>query len=108
MDIKQQFGETIRALRKQKNLTQEDLGERTGLHITYIGSVERGERNISLDNINKICQALDISMADVFSIMEQPPTLKEDFLSYMVQIPPSDQDFFRTIVNLLLEWKEKT
>jgi len=57
------FGCNVRKYRERKGISQERLAELCGLHRTYIGSTERGERNISLININKIAKALgtDIS-----------------------------------------------
>lgn len=52
------FGKRVRELRLAKGWTQEELAERTGLHPTYIGGVERGERNLGLDNLLKIARAL--------------------------------------------------
>lgn len=52
------FGGKVRELRLAKGWTQEELAERTGLHPTYIGGVERGERNLGLDNLLKIARAL--------------------------------------------------
>lgn len=59
------FGLRVRQLRKERNLSQEDLAERSGLHRTYIGGIERGERNVALVNIFKIAKALDLSLADL-------------------------------------------
>ncbi len=53
----------MRALWDERGLSQEALADLAGVHRTYIGSVERGERNIALDNINAIAQALDVSPA---------------------------------------------
>jgi len=59
-DIKQRIGKNIRRTRLAKSLTQEELAELAGLHFTYIGSVERGERNISVVNLEKIAKALAV------------------------------------------------
>ena len=53
------LGERIRAQRARLQVTQEALAERCGLHVTYVASVERGERNVSLINILKLAQALE-------------------------------------------------
>ena len=60
-----QFGETVREMRLALDLSQEMLAELTGLHRTYIGSVERGERNINLQNIVSIAHALQVSPAEL-------------------------------------------
>jgi transcriptional regulator with XRE-family HTH domain len=57
-DPKKSFGQKMRKLRKIKGLSQEKLAEMSGLDRTYIGSVERGERNISLLNIFRIAESL--------------------------------------------------
>lgn len=59
-DIRQLFGEKIRILRVERGLSQEELAFRCGLHRTYISDIERGTRNVSLDNINKLSKALDV------------------------------------------------
>jgi transcriptional regulator with XRE-family HTH domain len=60
------FGRKVRLERLKKNLSQEDLGARAGLHRTYIGMVERAEKNVTLRNIEKICRALDLRIRDFF------------------------------------------
>ena len=66
-DILQRFGNRVRALRLKRGLSQEKLAELAGLHRTYIGSIERGEQNISLRNIEKLAQALNVSAASLLS-----------------------------------------
>jgi transcriptional regulator with XRE-family HTH domain len=60
--ILKRFSDKIRRLRKSRGWTQEELAVRTGLHRTYIGSIERGERNVSLINVEKIADALGVSV----------------------------------------------
>lgn len=57
------FGDKLRQVRKEKGVSQEKLAALAGLHRTYVSSVERGERNISLLNIEKLSLALGVSMA---------------------------------------------
>jgi transcriptional regulator with XRE-family HTH domain len=55
---RERFGKRVRQLRLASHLTQEGLAERAGLHPTYIGGIERGERNVGFDNLLKIARAL--------------------------------------------------
>lgn len=65
--IKKAFGDQLRLLRKAKGFSQESLALACDLDRTYIGGVERGERNISLVNIHKIAKALRIPARELFS-----------------------------------------
>ena len=58
-------GETVRRLREREGISQEELADRCGLHRTYVGSVERGERNVSLANIVRLAKALNVSPASL-------------------------------------------
>lgn len=66
-DIRKRFGAMIRKQRLKIGLSQEELADRAGLHRTYVGGVERGERNISLVNILKLARAMDVKLADLMS-----------------------------------------
>ena len=66
--LQKHFGEKVRELRKQKELSQESLALICGLDRTYIGGVERGERNISLLNIYKIAAALGVPAKELFNV----------------------------------------
>lgn len=61
----QNLGYRLRDLRQAKKLTQAELGEKCGLHRTFIGSVERGERNISILNLRLIARILRVSPAEL-------------------------------------------
>jgi transcriptional regulator with XRE-family HTH domain len=63
-------GNRIREIRKQKGLTQEQLAEKTGLQNSYVGGIERGERNISLLTLEKLLIGLEITAFELFKIME--------------------------------------
>lgn len=66
MKYRKIIGKNISKYRKLKGLTQEKLAEHCGLHRTYIGAVERGERNISIDNIERIANALEVEIIQLF------------------------------------------
>lgn len=57
----------VKALRKKKGLSQEELGNSCGLHRTYIGSVERGERNVTLSTLEVLSEALEVTVIDLLS-----------------------------------------
>ena len=63
------FAINLRKARLAKGLSQEDVGELTGLHRTYVGSVERGERNVSIDNMERLATALGRTIA---SLLKEP------------------------------------
>jgi transcriptional regulator with XRE-family HTH domain len=58
-------GNNIKKYRKRLNISQEELAERAGLHRTYIGGVERGERNITLDSLQVIAAALNVAPVEL-------------------------------------------
>ena len=60
------FGKRIRELRKGRELSQKQLSELTGFHHNYVGMVERGERNPSLENIVVFANAFDMSLSELF------------------------------------------
>ena len=64
-DVCVRFGEKLRDIRLDLGYSQEELSFKAGLHRTYISSVERGKRNISLTNIKKIADALGLKMKDL-------------------------------------------
>lgn len=68
-DIKTFFGNRVRDERQRKGLSQEELAVRAGVHRTYVGMIERAEKNITLVNIEKIASALDL---EIYELFQQP------------------------------------
>lgn len=64
--IRKKFGSRVERLRRQQKITQEELGLRAGFDRSYVGGLERGERNPSLKNIYKISKALKVSLSKLF------------------------------------------
>lgn len=65
-DLLIRFGKTVRKLRMQQNISQEAFADRCDLHRTYISDIERGQRNLSLENIEKIASALGTTVSQLF------------------------------------------
>lgn len=63
---RKQFGKKLLELRKKAGLSQEELGFRAGIHRTYVGAIERGEQNVSVDNIHKLAKALKVPASELF------------------------------------------
>jgi len=66
-DFLKLVGNTIRTIRKQRGLTQEELAEKADLQYSYIGGIERGERNISLLTLEKVVTSLNVSPSEIFN-----------------------------------------
>ena len=72
----QHFGDKIRLLRTQHKLSQEQLSDKTGFHRTYIGMIERGERNISLTNIAVFAKAFNLTIDELLKFNNAKELLK--------------------------------
>ena len=62
------FAGNLRARRKALGISQEELADLAGLHRTYVGSVERGERNVSIDNIERLADALHLDVVELLAL----------------------------------------
>ena len=69
--LAREFGELVRHLRQEKGYSQEEFSFRVGLHQTYISSVERGERNVTIQTADRIAKALGTTLADLFGRLDQ-------------------------------------
>ena len=70
-EIRERFGFAVKARREALGLTQEDLAEKARIHRTYLSDVERGTRNLSLVNIERLAAALDLSLSDLFRHVDE-------------------------------------
>lgn len=67
LDIRIRFGRAIRRIREEQEINQEEAAERCGLHRTYYSGIERGVRNVSLLNIERVAKGLKTPLPDLFS-----------------------------------------
>ena len=65
-DIKKEFGKHLRKIRLEQGLTKEQLADKAGMHFTYVGQIERGIRNPSLVNLQKLAKALNVDSTELF------------------------------------------
>jgi transcriptional regulator with XRE-family HTH domain len=72
-ELAKKFGELVRRLRVEKSYSQEELSFRVGLHQTYVSSVERGERNVTIGTADRIARALGTTLANLFRELERGP-----------------------------------
>ena len=93
-DLKVLFGTTIKSKRSELGISQEELADRAGLHRTYVSDVERGTRNVSLISIEKLAQALGLS---VWRLFEQAAngTQREQLEILLVEDEPNDIELTR-------------
>jgi len=104
-EIHKKLGRRIRELRKIKGWSQEKLASKAGLHFTYIGAIERGERNITLENIEKLAAALDVRIDDLlkFSGNSGKETGLEDVVVFLKNKRPKDIDRIRKVIKAMFE-----
>lgn len=100
-------GHRIRNYRIQQKLSQEELAEKCGLHPTYIGQIERGEKNATLESISKITSGLSISLSTLFENLDNNEKEKRNYpaMAYaLVQsVPESIQEKLIVILNTIIE-----
>lgn len=103
------IGERIRRLRKEMDLSQEQLAERSGLHTNYVGQVERGEKNLTLETLEKVVGGLDISLEELFRYigpMEQKDALSQ-IVELLVERHTEDQKMALSVLKSVMEWEDK-
>ncbi len=108
MSICNEVGSKIRRLRKMKGLTQAQLGEEADLHHTYIGAIERGEKNVSVKILEKLARALNVEIKVFFDFSENNSYeyVKEELAYYLYDKESRDVQFVRELLNLLFQWRD--
>ncbi|MEC0168272.1 helix-turn-helix domain-containing protein [Paenibacillus graminis] len=105
-EILKLVGARIRILRKEKGLSQESLGEKGGFHFSYIGQIERGEKNVSLLNLSKIAETLGVNLIQLFAYVDEEIefTEHENNIQEIVEmLRESNSDKVRLAKNVLRE-----
>jgi transcriptional regulator with XRE-family HTH domain len=101
-DVKKLIGDRIRQLRKQRGLSQEELGDKSDLHYTHIGSIERGEKNWSIETLVKVAKGLNVSINDLFdfpSTQANLKTLKKSLIAEINESSPEAIKIFSDMVS---------
>ena len=107
-EVLKQVGARIRALRKEKGLSQEALGEKGGFHFSYIGQIERGEKNVALLNLAKIADALEVNLMQLFAYVEEDVRLTEsendlrDIVSMLRTSSPQQTRMIKNVIQQII------
>ncbi|MBE7122997.1 XRE family transcriptional regulator [Bacillus cereus] len=112
------IGSQIRILRKSKKLSQEELAFKAGFHPTYIGQVERGEKNLTVSSLNLITKALEITLEEFFSFVEPSkdknsinlknakPLPYQNTINLLQELSLDEQEKIFEIIENLVKWKK--
>ena len=108
-ELSKSIGGKIRQHRKQLGLTQEVLAEESGLHHTYIGQLERGEKNATMDSLQKVVTALGIGYNDLFESLlsnNRDPGIADDCYRLISTLSPAEQKVILDIIGKTIEYKK--
>jgi transcriptional regulator with XRE-family HTH domain len=104
-DVKRLVGDRIRQLRKERGLSQEQLAAESDLHCTHIGSIERGQKNWSIDTLIKITKGLNVEIGDLFNFPMPPADAKKMKKSLIEDINTSSPEAIKIVSDLLKSLK---
>lgn len=96
-------GSHIRSLRKARGLSQEQLAERASLHYTLIGAVERGERNITLENLAKIAKGLRLPLREIFPPESGQEESAKELVALLAIADESTSELILSVAKLIQE-----
>jgi XRE family transcriptional regulator, regulator of sulfur utilization len=100
-EVKRLVGDRIRQMRKVKGLSQEKLGYESELHCTHIGSIERGQKNWSIDTLIKVAKGLNVGVVDLFNFPMPPTDAKRVKKSLIEDINASSPETIKILSDLL-------
>ena len=100
-DIKKLVGDRIRQLRKARGYSQEKLADKAELHYTHIGSIERGEKNWSIETLVKVANGLNVEVSDLFQFPLQAAEAKKIKKSLIEEINLSSPETIKILSDLL-------
>lgn len=110
--IRIELGRRIRELRKARGWSQEKLGEKADLHPTYIGGIERGERNVAFENIVHIASAFELSLSQFFDYQKggqsKRDALKAGLISSLQKRGERELKLLLAILQAFDEWKSES
>ncbi|MBP7090774.1 MAG: helix-turn-helix transcriptional regulator [Syntrophorhabdaceae bacterium] len=117
-DVKKLIGVRIRQLRKERKLSQEELGYKSDLHYTHIGAIERGEKNWSIDTLVKVAKGLKVTVNDLLVLPSKPDEIKNMKKTIVAAVNGSSPEalkiFFDVVsginsieTNLIIQKKQK-
>lgn len=106
--FRERVGARIRQLRKAAGLTQERLARKAGMDYKYLGSVERGERNVTLENLERIVKALGVEPYELFAFRAKASAKGGDELltNLIRRSDPSLRPLIVDVVQILLQWAQ--
>lgn len=108
-DLARKLGERLRLIRKDKGLSQEQLGELAELHTNYIGQVERGEKNVTIESLEKVVAGLGITMEELFRYID-PMQHKDDLRQInelLISRSSQDRAMVLKIIKNVFNWEEE-
>lgn len=104
-----EIGQRIRSYRLQSGLNQEQLAEKCGLHPTYIGQVERGEKNATIESISKITAGLSLPLSKLFEKLGDAEESTADYpaeaYDLVLSLPADEQEKMIKIMKMIIQMK---
>ncbi|SFC90934.1 helix-turn-helix domain-containing protein [Clostridium uliginosum] len=106
------IGERLRNLRKENRLSQEELATRASLHPTYIGQLERGEKNATIESLEKVTSALNVSLEDLFKNLQVTSNDNDNLVlnkiyNLLFNRSLDDKEKILNFIEQLIHWKDK-